>query len=309
MAAAGAAGAFNTAGFLKEVIRAADSGARPTKGERATVHHVCRLGGADGKVIDSSRDRGQPLTFTLGRDEVIPAWEQGVATMAVGEVAVFTVQAEAAYGAAGCFGGAVPPGAVLHFELELLAIVAPDDEDGGNPADRSPEERLDIAMREKDGGNAAFKAAELQRALTAYQRALRALGLADVGNAGSAEQRQYDEEIAWSDGPRRELRDKLALACHLNAAQCCLRLESAKEAMEHATAALELEPGNAKALYRRGSAAILAGHFARARGDLSEAARREPRNAEIRAQLQRCTEQARSADRQSQGTFKRMIGQ
>ncbi len=46
----------------------------------------------DGSEFDSSRGRGQPFTFKLGVGQVIKGWDEGVATMVVGERAKFTIQ-------------------------------------------------------------------------------------------------------------------------------------------------------------------------------------------------------------------------
>ncbi len=76
---------------------------------------------ADGTKFDSSKDSGQPLTFTLGARQVIPGWEQGVVGMKVGGKRELTIPPELAYGSRGA-GGVIPPNATLKFEVELLAV-------------------------------------------------------------------------------------------------------------------------------------------------------------------------------------------
>jgi FK506-binding protein 4/5 len=83
-----------------------------------TVHYVGKLHGTD-DVFDSSRDRGEPFSFNLGKGEVIRGWEEGVATMRKGEKCVLVCRAEAAYGASGS-PPKIPPNATLDFEVELL---------------------------------------------------------------------------------------------------------------------------------------------------------------------------------------------
>lgn len=297
--------------LVKTTIRhAEEESQRPKAGEKATVHYVCKLGGCNGKVIDSSRERGEPFRFVLGKNEALPGLEQGVTAMKVGELATFSVHPELAYGAAGCGGGVVPGFkphddstiSTLHFELELLEV------DGANNIDehileKSPEERIRVAMQSKDSGNSHFKASELERALAAYSHALVALGFPHVGTTNNEEQKQNDEDQAWSDEFRQEVRLKIALACNLNAAQCCLRLDSATEAFQYASAALDLEPNSAKALFRRGSAAMVLGLFDRARSDLMDAARKEPNNVEVRVKLQACQEQCLAAEKKDRSTF------
>jgi len=94
-------------------------GATPKRGETVTVHYTGWL--TDGTKFDSSVDRNEPFTFALGEGQVIQGWDQGVATMCVGDKARLTIPPELAYGAAG-YSGAIPPNATLIFEVELLSV-------------------------------------------------------------------------------------------------------------------------------------------------------------------------------------------
>ena len=53
------------------------------KGMKVAVHYQGRLD--DGTVFDDSHKRGEPISFTLGRGQVIKGWDQGIEGMAVGE--------------------------------------------------------------------------------------------------------------------------------------------------------------------------------------------------------------------------------
>ena len=64
-------------------------------------------------------DRGIPFQFCLGAGEVIPGWDEGICGMGVGGKRVLIVPPHMAYGDSGA-GDKIPPGAVLHFEVELL---------------------------------------------------------------------------------------------------------------------------------------------------------------------------------------------
>jgi FKBP-type peptidyl-prolyl cis-trans isomerase FkpA len=72
-----------------------------------------------GTKFDSSRDRGLPFTFTLGRG-VIKGWSQGVEGMKVGGVRELVIPPDLGYGSRGAPGGAIPPNSTLVFEIELI---------------------------------------------------------------------------------------------------------------------------------------------------------------------------------------------
>ena len=95
------------------------TGASPKAGDRVTVHYTGWL--TDKRKFDSSVDRGQPFVFTIGRGQVIRGWDEGVATMHVGDKVRLTIPPEMGYGARGA-GGVIPPNATLIFEVELLDV-------------------------------------------------------------------------------------------------------------------------------------------------------------------------------------------
>ena len=97
------------------------NGAMPKAGDRVTVHYTGWL--TDGNKFDSSVDRGQPFVFVIGRGQVISGWDQGVATMKVGDKVRLTIPPELGYGARGA-GGVIPPNATLIFEVELLGVAS-----------------------------------------------------------------------------------------------------------------------------------------------------------------------------------------
>lgn len=106
-------------GFDKEVLKAGDGKTFPKKGQTVTVHYTGTL--TDGKVFDSSRTRGQAFSFKIGVGQVIRGWDEGVATMSVGERAKLTIKSDYAYGPRG-IPGVIPPSATLVFDVELISI-------------------------------------------------------------------------------------------------------------------------------------------------------------------------------------------
>jgi peptidylprolyl isomerase len=104
---------------LKYVELVEGTGVIPQTGQRIDVHYVGTL--EDGTKFDSSRDRGQPFSFTIGKGQVIKGWDEGLSTMKVGGRRILTIPPDLGYGARGA-GGVIPPNATLIFDVELLGV-------------------------------------------------------------------------------------------------------------------------------------------------------------------------------------------
>jgi FKBP-type peptidyl-prolyl cis-trans isomerase len=122
MADQGSSGAgqeTTTASGLRYTDHGGGSGPAAKAGDRVSVHYTGTL--EDGRTFDSSRDRGQPFEFDLGRGQVIRGWDEGVAGMRVGDTRRLVIPSDLGYGSRGA-GGVIPPNATLVFDVELLAI-------------------------------------------------------------------------------------------------------------------------------------------------------------------------------------------
>jgi FKBP-type peptidyl-prolyl cis-trans isomerase len=110
-------GVVTTASGLQYKIIKEGQGPKPTDTSTVSVHYNGTL--LDGTVFDSSIERGQPAEFPLNR--VIKGWTEGIQLMNVGSKYKFWIPSELAYGDNGA-GGKIKPGALLVFDVELLAI-------------------------------------------------------------------------------------------------------------------------------------------------------------------------------------------
>ncbi len=115
--AAQEAGAVKTASGLVYKSVKPGSGKSPAATDTVRVHYQGSF--PDGKVFDSSIQRGQPAEFPL--NGVIPCWTEAVQRMKVGEKARIVCPSEIAYGDNGQ-PPTIPGGATLVFEVELLGI-------------------------------------------------------------------------------------------------------------------------------------------------------------------------------------------
>lgn len=95
------------------------SGAIAEPGMRVRLHYVGTL--EDGSVFDSSRQRGTPFEAQLGQGQLIKGFEEGIAGMRVGGLRRLIIPPELGYGERGT--GNIPPGSILIFEVELLAVI------------------------------------------------------------------------------------------------------------------------------------------------------------------------------------------
>ena len=89
------------------------------RGQTLIVHYTGWL--EDGTKFDSSHDRGEPFSFPLDCQFVIPGWDQGIKGMREGGKRRLTVPPELAYGERGA-GNVIPPNATLVFEIELIEV-------------------------------------------------------------------------------------------------------------------------------------------------------------------------------------------
>ncbi|ART80172.1 FKBP-type peptidyl-prolyl cis-trans isomerase [Oceanisphaera avium] len=103
-------------GLQYQVLAKGEGSEHPSAKSTVTVHYHGTL--LDGTVFDSSVERGEAISFPLNR--VISGWTEGLQLMVVGDKFRFFIPSRLAYGNAGA--GQIPPGSLLIFEVELLAI-------------------------------------------------------------------------------------------------------------------------------------------------------------------------------------------
>lgn len=109
---------ITTSSGLQYVELEEGTGASPKTGQTVIVHYTGTL--ENGKKFDSSRDRGQPFSFSIGVGQVIKGWDEGVGTMKVGGRRQLIIPPELGYGTRGI--GPIPPNSTLIFDVELLDI-------------------------------------------------------------------------------------------------------------------------------------------------------------------------------------------
>jgi len=103
-------------GLQYQILVKGNGTTKPKNNDRVTAHYHGTF--LNGDIFDSSKARGRPITFNL--NQVIPGWRKGIKLMVVGDKFRFFIPSDLAYGNQKV--GQVPPGSLLIFEIELLAI-------------------------------------------------------------------------------------------------------------------------------------------------------------------------------------------
>jgi FKBP-type peptidyl-prolyl cis-trans isomerase FklB len=109
-------GVETTESGLQYEILEEGEGESPTAEDQVKVHYTGEL--ISGEVFDSSRERGEPVTF--GLNQVIPGWTEGLQLMKEGGRAKLYIPADLAYGPGG--NQRIGPNETLVFDVELLDV-------------------------------------------------------------------------------------------------------------------------------------------------------------------------------------------
>lgn len=272
-------------GVLKEILQEAPASSAekgsPPKGMQVTAHYTGTLA-EDGSKFDSSLDRGKPFQFTIGQGQVIKGWDEGFASMKIGEKAMLTINSDYGYGDSGS-PPKIPGGATLKFEVELLDWKEKEKE----KSEMSPEEKIQKAKKLKDDGTSLFKEKRFAEAASMYEEASTWV---------------HDDE----DGEHVPDDDKeLFTACLSNAAMCYLKTSNAAAAISAASKVLKVEgyESNVKALYRRGTAHINSSNWKEAKRDLMAAYNIDKTNKDVRKALAKLKEAQAAAKKKEKAAF------
>lgn len=275
-------------GVLKKITQEApaDAAGPPPKGYEVTAHYTGTLA-SDGSKFDSSVDRQKPFKFTIGQGQVIRGWDEGFASMKVGEKAILTIHPDYGYGENGS-PPKIPGAATLHFEVELLSFAEKQKEKW----DMTPQEQILNAQKLKKEGTALFMAKRFDEAAAHYE------------NAAS---------FVFDDAKGEQLPDddkELFTSCWSNAAMCYIKTADWTEAIRSSTKVLDVDGyhNNLKALYRRGTAKLNMGSLKEAKLDLMAAYNIDNNNKDVRKALAKLKEAHAASKKKEKAAFGGMFG-
>jgi FKBP-type peptidyl-prolyl cis-trans isomerase len=96
----------------------AGTGPKAEAGKTVKVHYTGKL--LNGRIFDSSRNRGNPIEFMLGRGQVIKGWDEGISMMREGGKAILIIPSGIGYMDRDM--GVIPPYSTLVFDVELVEV-------------------------------------------------------------------------------------------------------------------------------------------------------------------------------------------
>lgn len=104
---------------LEYYIVEKSEGTKAEPGRMVKVHYAGYF--EDGKMFDSSFERGEPIQLQLGAGQVIPGWDEGIALLKEGEKAKLVIPSNLAYGETG-YPPVIPANATLTFDVYLVEV-------------------------------------------------------------------------------------------------------------------------------------------------------------------------------------------
>lgn len=274
---------LGTGDLKKKVIQAGRVDTRPSKGCTVVVKASGQL--EDGTAVDTH----DQLTFTLGDSEVILGLEMVLPLMDKGEVAEVYMGARFAYGTPG-LPPSIPTESAITYRIELLDHAVEECPDS-MPLDQ----RMEIGNRKRERGNWWFNRGEYSKAIQCYSAAVDFLDDAEA---------EYGEDVRPEVQPI--LIERLKALNNMGAAQ--IKVEAYDVALKSLDAVLRCQPGNVKALFRKGKVLGIQGKMKESISYLKMALELEPESRLVHQELAKIREKARIEAESEKSLYRRMLG-
>ncbi|XP_022871767.1 peptidyl-prolyl cis-trans isomerase FKBP62-like [Olea europaea var. sylvestris] len=277
---------------LKKILKEGEGYEKPNDGAIVQVKLIGKL--QDGTVfVKKGYDEEPPFEFRVDEEQVIEGLDRAVKTMKKGEIALVTVQPEYAFGPSESPQelAVIPGNSTVSYEVEMVSFVKEKES-----WDMSTPEKIEVAGKKKDEGNALFKTGKYERASKRYEKAVKLI--------------EYDSSFGEDEKQQAKL---LKVTCNLNNAACKLKLKDYKEAVKLCTKVLEIESQNVKALYRRAQAYIHLVDLDLAELDIKKALEIDPDNRDVKLEYKVLKEKVKEYNRKDAqfygNIFTKMLGQ
>ncbi|KAJ1269275.1 hypothetical protein BS78_07G198800 [Paspalum vaginatum] len=271
--------------ILKKVLKEGEGYERPNEGAVVKVKITGKL--QDGTVFTKKGHDEEPFEFRTDEEEVIDGLDRAVLNMKKGEVALVTIPPEHAFGSTESKQdlAVVPPNSTVVYEVELVSFVK--DKESW---DLNNEEKIQVAGKKKEEGNALFKLGKYARASKRYEKAAKYI--------------EYD--TSFSEDEKKQSK-QLKISCNLNNAACKLKLKDYKQAEKLCTKVLELDSQNVKALYRRVQAYIQLADLELAEADIKKALEIDPDNRDVKLEYKTLKEKIKEYNKKDAKFYSNMF--
>jgi len=247
-------------GVLKIVTRKGEGYQNPNDSGVCKVKYT---GSSNDKVF-TTHDPEEEVTLNIDEDLTMPdGLNKALQSMNKGEKATFKVRSDYGYGATGNKELGIEPNADLVYNIDLISF-----ENEKSSWDMDTKEKIESMIKKKKKGNTFFGMRKYDKACDFYSKALGVFSESDLKK----------EELKEEE--KAEIKKNQA-SCHSNTALCKLKLKQFADCIESCDKALEIEPENVKAIYRRGQAHAYNGNNPSALVDLKEAAKLNPEDKQI----------------------------
>lgn len=239
----------------------------PNDGAVVEVH---LQGKYEGNIFDE-RD----VTFTIGEgseEKIIPGIEKAIERFKKGEKSKLIIKPQYAFGNKGCSEWNIPPNAKVEYVVTLKNF-----EKAKESWSLDTAEKIEQCKLFKEKGTNYFKQEKYNLAIKMYKKI----------------QSFLDSDKDLESVEEQKERDALLLASYLNVSLANLKINEFFEARNQATKALELDPKNEKALFRRGTAYLGMGEPQLASNDFTECLKIDPNNKAAQTKLNVCAKTLR----------------
>lgn len=227
-------------------------------------------------------------TLTVGDGEMPEGLERGLEKVKKGQPAFIICQPQYAYGDAGNAELGVPPNAQVQFHVTPTSVQATYELDLAD--------KISAAERRKQQGNTFYLAADLERAMTKYEKAYSLI----------EHEKVRDNKTDGDEGNRSKLQD-LKMALHLNKAAVFEKQGRLQDLIDECKKALESHPRNVKALFRRGKAYNALNKLDEASTDLKLALEQEADNTAVKKELALVRQKQKQQNEKDKTVFGRMF--
>ncbi|KAL9673708.1 hypothetical protein QQ045_029969 [Rhodiola kirilowii] len=235
--------------ILKKITKAGEGLDQPNEGSLAKVIYNWQC--EDGTVMERKGTVEQPFEYTCMGGRINESLDRAILTMRKGEHATVSIHGASA---------AAPGSTVTFYEVELVDFTK------DKPLWKMDTlEKIQASEKTKCEGNELFKSGRLLLASSKYEKAAKYL--------------EFDHSFTEEEKRRA---DALRVSCYINNAACKLKINELLGAAKQCTKALEVDPDNVKALYRRCKAYLRANEFEKAETDIRKALLIDPNDRDVK---------------------------